>query len=896
MSWRRVFRLPSSRDRLRDELDAELLFHLEGRIEDLMEREGLSRDAAAREAKRRFGDVQSYAKEIRSIDDGMLHRRNRMELRSAILRETRHAFRTLRRTPSFSLIVVLTLGLGLGAATTIFTLLDRVVIRPLPYPDADRMIHLGTMWPKIKAGTEYALSRGQFFYFQQNSRAIAKLGLYSTSSMPIRGDGAHAAERVATVESSASLFDVLGIAPIMGRLFTPEEGRANYPAVALITRGYWERRFGADPAVLGKRIQVGDSTIEIVGVLPASAAVPEYRADIWLPKHLDPAESPQNNHTHQAIGVLAPGVTLEAARADITRLQRRLQEEYPNVYSKAFVERVGFSMNVTMLRDDIVGETVVRTLWVLFGSVAFVLLIAAANVANLFLVRIDARRREMAVRAALGADRAHLAAHYLAESFLITAVAGVLAIGLGYALLQVVLALAPQSLPRLDEVAFDARGIAFCFTGALAFGALFGTLPLLSTKIDIAMLRDGARGLTASRGREIAWRGLVITQVGLAVVLLAGASLMVKSFMQLRQVKPGFDPVGVHTMTLYVPFGRYKNPEDFSAFWRQLGERVEALPGVKRAGFTDALPMDGGWGCDGIGTDAVAGEKVQCMPVVTASPGYFETMGIAIAGERPTWSMNDAHAGPVVVSKSFARRFWGTDKVVGRRVVPFGNSKFPGFPIVGVADDVRAEGLQNAPIEAAYLPLLPRQGSPFWNSSSRLILVIRAPAVDPRALNASVRRIVDEMDSQVPIADASSMEVVVAKSMATTSFAMLLLLISASIALTLSAVGLYGVITYLVGQRRSEIGIRIALGAQVTEVARMVVGQSVRIAVIGAVVGVAGAFVGMRLLQSMLFEVNATDPIVLGGTSLTLILVATLAAAAPARRATKIDPVEAMRS
>lgn len=896
MSWRRVFRLPSSRDRMREELDDELRFHLDGRIEDLMEREGLSRDVAEREAKRRFGDYQTYRQEVRSIDDGMYHRRNRMELRSTISRETRHAFRTLLRTPTFSLIVVLTLGLGLGAATTIFTLLDRVVIRPLPYPNADRMIHIGTMWPKIKVGTEYALSRGQFFYFQKNSRAIAKLGLYSTSTMPVRGDGDHAAERVSTVESSASLFDVLGIAPERGRLFNADEGLANYPRVALITHGYWTRRFGADPAIIGKRLQVGDSTIEIVGVLPASAAVPEYRADVWIPKHLDPAEPPQNNHTHKAIGVLAPGVTLDAARADIKRLQAQMQQEYPNVYSKAFIERVGFSMNVTTLRDSVVGEGVVRTLWVLFGSVAFVLLIAAANVANLFLVRIDGRRREMAVRSALGADRAHLAVHYLTESLLVALAAGALAIGLGYGLLQIVLSLAPQSLPRLAEVAFDARSIAFCLVSALAFGALFGMLPLASNKLDIGLLREGARGLTASRRREIAWRGLVIAQVGLAVVLLAGASLMVKSFLQLREVKPGFDPVGVHTMTLYVPFGRYKKPEDFAAFWQQLAQRVEALPGVKRAGFTDALPMDDGWGCDGIGTDATTGEKVQCMPVITVSPGYFETMGISIAGEAPTWSMTDAHVGPVVVTRAFAKRFWQTDAVVGRHVIPFGNPKFSGYPIVGVADDIRADGLQQPPIEAVFLPLVARADAPFWNSASSLTLVVRAPSVDPRALNTSVRRIVDEMDAQVPIADAQSMEVVVARSMASTSFTMLLLLISAAIALTLSAVGIYGVIAYLVGQRRSELGIRIALGAQGTEVARMVVGQSVRLAVVGVVIGVGGALVGTRLLQSLLFEVKPSDPLVLAGTCVILLLVAMLAAAAPARRATKIDPVEAMRS
>ena len=753
------------------------------------------------------------------------------------------------------------------------------------------------MWPKVKAGEEYALSRGQFFYFQKNSGALEKLGLYSGSTMAVRGDGNHEAERIATIESSASLFDVLGIVPEKGRLFRADEAIAWYPSVAVITHGYWERRFGADPAIIGKRFQVGDSTIEIVGVLPKGAAVPEFKADIWIPKHLDPAEAPQNNHTHKAIGVLKRGVTLEAATADIKRLQQQLQQEYPKVYSPSFIERVGFSMNVTWLRDSVVGAGVVKTLWILFAAVGFVLLIAAANVANLFLVRIDARRREMAVRTALGADRAHLAVHYLTESVLLSLVAAAGAVALGYGLLQLIVALAPQSLPRLDEVAFDARGIAFCVASAIAFGAVFGLLPLMSTKVDIAMIREGARGLTVSRGRDLARRALVVSQVGLAVVLLAGASLMVKSFARLRDVKPGFDPVGVQTMTLVVPYGRYKDAQGYALFWHQLAERVAALPGVKAAGYTNALPMDGGWGCSAILTDAPSengGVKGQCMPLVSVSPGYFEAMGIRVAGATPTWTATEAHQAPVVVAESFANRFWETKNVVGRRVNPYASGNMGYWPVVGVAEDVRADGLQNPPVQIAYLPLLGVNDK--WDAARQLTLVVRAPSVDPRALLTSIRRIVSEMDAQVPIADAQSMEMIVAKSMASTSFTMLLLLISATIAMALSAVGIYGVIAYLVGQRRSEIGIRIALGAQVSEVARMVVGQSVRLAVAGAVIGVAGAFVGMRLLQSLLFEVKPTDPIVLGGTCVTLILIAMLAAAAPARRATKIDPVEAMRS
>lgn len=907
MSWtnggwthlRRVFRLPATSRRLRDELDAELRFHLDGRVEDIMEREGLSRAEAEREAKRRFGDFDDYRRQARSIDDMMLQRRRRMDFFDTIRRETRHAFHTLARSPSFSLIVLVTLALGLGAATTIFTLLDRVVLRPLPYPNADRMVHIGTLWPKVKKGEEYAISKGQFFYFLKNSTSLANLGLYDGDILPIPGDVAHPAERITMLLASRSLFDVLGIHPEQGRLFTAEEAIPQDPRVALITHGYWQRRFGGDPKIVGKRLMIGDSaSLEIIGVLPATAQVPDFKADLWVPNHLNPTDPPQNNHTHRAIGVLKPGVSVEAAGADLQRVQDRMIQEYPNVYGHGFIERVGFSMHVNSMRDQVVGATIVRGLWIIFGAVAFVLLIAAANVANLFLVRIDARRREVAVRTALGAGRSHLAVHYLTESVLLSAVAGVCAIGLGYGLLHVVLAVAPQSLPRLDEVTFDWRSIAFCVTAAVAFGVAFGVLPLASTNLDIAMLREGGRGLTTSRRRDLARRALVITQVALAVVLLSGATLMVESFSRLRNVRPGFDPSGVETMSLALPYTRYQGYAQIESFWRELSRRVEALPGVTHAGATDALPLDGSAGCTVVGTDGGRNttEQSQCLPNIAVSPGYFEAMGIKIAGRTPTWSDVEGREAPIIVSKAFANRFWPGENVIGHRIKPFNSTKFPMFPVVGVAEDVRANGLQAPAIEAVYFPLVPAAGSPGWNLPHGMTFVVRAPQADSRTLIPAIRQIVAQIDAQVPITEIQPMEIVVAKSMAQTSFTMLLLLISAGIALTLSAVGIYGVISYIVAQRRPEIGIRIALGAPIGQVARMVVGQSVTLAAVGVVAGMAAAVVAMRLLQSLLFEVKASDPFALGGTAVMLVIVAIAASFGPARRAAGIDPVEAMRA
>ncbi len=893
---RRVFRVPGGGRRLDREVDDEFRFHLEGRVEELMERDGLSRDDAEREAKRRFGDYAAYRREARAIDDVILHRRNRMELINAVARETRHAARSLGRAPSFSLIAALTLALGLGAATTIFTLLDRVVIRPLPYPNAGRLVHLGTLWPKVKEGEEYMLSKGQYFYFKKNSQVFADIAMYDEGMLVVPGDAAHPAERVPEVDVSASTFRLLGIRPELGRAISEEDERLpnGDPRYALISHGYWLRRFGGDPRVVGKRLMTGDTTsLQIIGVLPAGATIPDVKADVWIREQLNPNDPPINNHTHPAIGLLKPGVAVPAALADIKRVQQRMQEEYPTVYQKAFLERSGFAMNLTSLRDHVVGASIVRGLWLIFGAVAFVLLIAAANVANLFLVRIDARRREVAVRTALGADRTHLAIHYLTESVLLALAAGAAAIAIAASLLHVVLVIAPQALPRLAEVAVDWRGVAFCLGSSLTFGVIFGLLPLGAAALDISSLRDGGRGLTSSKSREMARRGLVLAQVALAVVLLAGAGLMAESFAKLRRVHPGFDPSGVETMSIILPRS-YQTAQEQETFWHSLIVRVGTIPGVLHAGAVDQLPLSGGWGCSGLTVDVTnsLGESGNCMPMGVITPGYLETMGIKFTGTAPTWEALEAHTAPTVVTTAFAKRFWEERSALGHFVKPF--NPVWAFPVVAVTEDIRSNGLQNPPIQEVFLPMLATPAAPNWNAGA-VTLVVKAPSMSTSALVPEIRALLAQVEPKAIVADVQPMELVVAKSMAQTSFTMLLMLIAAAIALALSAVGIYGVIAYVVGQRQAEIGIRIALGAQFGAVTRLVVGQSLAIVAAGVALGVVCALAGTRLLRSLLFDVSPSDPFVLAATAVLLLIVAVLASAGPARRAAKIDPVEAMR-
>ena len=501
------------------------------------------------------------------------------------------------------------------------------------------------------------------------------------------------------------------------------------------------------------------------------------------------------------------------------------------------------------------------------------------------------------MRTALGADRAHLAVHYLAESLLLTAAAAVGAVALAYTLLHVAVAAAPSSLPRLEEVQLSARSIAFCVIVALVTGIVFGMLPLASSGLDIATLREGARGVTSSRVRNIARRGLVISQVALGVVLLAAAGLMLKSFAHLRGVRPGFDPSRVETMSLILPGGRYRSFEQVNAFWHELARRVEALPGVRSTGATTSLPLTGGNGCSLVITDGArhTAEKSACVSTILVTPGYFATMGIRVTGQLPDWSGTESGAGPVVVSRAYADRFWPGENAIGHGLKINREDTLAFFRVIGVADDVRDDGLDKPFTPAVYFPIMPVTGGVLWSPPNYMSFAVRTTGENRAQLIAAIRRIVADLDLQVPVTSIEPMEDIVSKSTAQTSFTMMLLLISASIAVVLSAVGIYGVISYLVSQRRGEIGIRMALGARDVQVGGMVVLQSVSLAAFGAAIGVLAALGGMRALRSLLFDVSPTDPVVLIAVPLMLLVVAAVASFAPAWRAARVEPGAALR-
>jgi putative ABC transport system permease protein len=903
---RKVFRLPLTRARARTSVDEELRFHLEGRTEELMAH-GLGREEAEAEARRRFGDPESYRQATTAIDEQIIQERRRMDLLDSFIRETRQAVRALARSTGFTVTAVLTLALALGAATAIFTLLDTVVLRPLPYPDADRLVELSSPVPKFKGDTLWGLARHEIFFFKQRSRSLEDVGVYQNDRVTVNGTSSdRPAERVPAARVSANVFNVLGIRAALGRALLPDDNRSQPATVLVLGHDYWVRRFGGDPGIVGRSIDISGFPMTVVGVLPRSAQLPDQRVDLWLPAPVFPEQPAYNNHTWTGIARLRPGFTAAESQRELAPLTAELPEHFPQAESREFLERTGFYTQVRPLRDVVVGDVMTRALWILFASVLIVLVIAAANLSNLFLVRIDARRREIALRAALGADRLRILLHTLAESVLIALLAAVFAVALAAAGLELLLMVAPTELPRLAEVRLGMPGVMFALGSAFVVALALGILPSLGTSaLDLSMLREGGRGMTTSRRRHFVRGALVVSQVALSLVLVTAAGLMVHTFRNLRAVRPGFDPVGVLTMTVALPEGQYgsRNGRDLqshertSTFYQQLATRIQGLPGVTAVGFSEKIPLVTGFLCTGVSIEGASADRPRgaCPPTALVSPGFFEAMGIRVEGRALSWAGMNQREGNMVVSRAFAESTWPDETAFGKGI-KYSSFKPPFYRVTGVAADILGDGYDKPPVALVYFPMLPIPDALLWGAPTEMYLVVRTRTGSPLALTSTIRRIATELEPQAAIANAETMESVVAKSMARRTFTMMLLGIAAAMALLLSVVGLYGVISYIVGQRRGEIAIRIALGAQMAQVGRMIVGHSVRLAALGIAVGAVAALVSLRVLRSLLFGVNPTDPALMAGAALLLLLVAAAAGYLPARRAAHVDPSEALRT
>jgi putative ABC transport system permease protein len=887
-------------DRVEDDVDEELLLHVELRAADL-EATGLTPDAAREEALRRFGNMSDYRAQTCAIDESILRERRRMEVMDAIRRETRYSLRSLLHAPVFTVVAIVTLGLGIGAPTAIFTLIDSIVLRPLPYPEPDELVQITHAVPLVQEGQEWGNSVASYFHYADANGSFDEIGAYSRSTFSVSGDGD--AERLDGARVSASLLRVLGARAAHGRLISDDDDLPGVDPVAVISHEIWQSRYAGDVGIVGRTINLNASPVTVIGVLEPGFTLPNHATHFWLPWQLDRAAEAVNSHHVQTYGRLRAGVAPEAAQADLQRLAQNLPELFPGAYGNSWIERSGFSTRVHPLRSVVLGKAaggrvgIDRVLWLLLGAVSLVLLIACANVANLMLVRGEARRREFAMRSALGAERAHLAVHYLTESMLLAAAAAVLGIAIALAGVQLLVASAPATLPRLGDIGMSGNALVFALALALATGLIFGLVPVMRARTNFGELRESGRGMTASRERQLVRNALVVGQVGMALVLLAAGGLMLKSFVNLRNVQSGVDGENVLTFNVTLPFARYEEEEHIFRFQQEFVERVGALAGVQTVSATSSLPLGGGGGCAyTVGEATSAG---GCVPVVIVLPGYFEALGIGVTGRTFTWADLERRADGAVISRALAERLWPGEDPIGRRMISFQDGP-PWFTIIGVADDVLADGLDQPPVQAAYYPTRRPDAEGYWGPHGvrSLGFIVKTSMAQPEQLTGAVRGILRELDSEVPLAQVRTMHDVIMSSdkMARTTFTMMLLGIAAVVALFLSAVGLYGVIAYLVGRRRAEIGVRMALGARMSEVARLVVMQSVRLTALGIVIGIGAALVVTRALTSLVWGVEPSDPVTLLGVSVLLLLVAVLASVVPARRAARTDPAEALRA
>ncbi|HEX9945014.1 MAG TPA: ABC transporter permease [Thermoanaerobaculia bacterium] len=820
---------------------------------------------------------------------------------SSLFSPLRSLAREFRRRPGFLLVAVFTLGVGIGANAAIFSVVNAVLIRPLPYPEPERLVMVWHTAPGLKMD-QFEHSDASYVLYRKNNRVLADLGILWEGSVTMTGG--EAPERVGAAGVTGSVFSLLRVPPALGRPIQEADERPQAEKVAVLSHELWRRRFGGDPRAVGRTLKIDGVATRVVGVMPAGFRFPSAETELWLPMTIDPARLEAGNFNYQAVGRLRPGVTPERAARELSALVWRIPEVYPESrISRGMIESAGLAILVHPLRDDVVGS-LARILWVLLGSVGCILLIACANVANLFLVRAEARQREVAVRTALGATRGEVARLFLGESLALSLVGGVLGLALAAAGVRLLVSLRPEGIPRLEEIGVDGTVLAFTLLLALLAGLLTGGLAALRYGRPelVPALKEGGRGGTAGRARHLARNVLVVIQVALALVLLVTSGLMVKSFWRLRNVDPGFDPRGVLTLRLNLPEAEYRDVFATARFVRQLLERVRAAPGVASAGTITSLPLSGSNSNSGYSFEDFPLAPDQVPPILGTrfvSPGYFDAMGIPLIEGRVFDRIDPARrSNEVVVSQALAERFWPGKSALGKRLT----QGLPGeerqwCTIVGVVGSVRDIGLEEKPYESVYFPVLRPAPGPDERSEwvPRSFSLVVKGRVDPAALVAPVRQAIWSIDPNLPLAQVRPLQEVVARSMARTSFTMLLLVIAAAVALLLGAVGIYGVISYVVSQRTQEIGVRMALGAGRRDISRMVLREGLGITLLGIAIGLAGAIALTRLMLALLFDVSPTDPATFAAVPVLLAAVALLASWMPARRAAAVEPLEAIR-
>jgi putative ABC transport system permease protein len=888
------------RARLDDDLRQEVEAHL-AQVEDEERARGLSADEARHTARLRFGNPLSYREQ--ALDPVVATSLN------DAAKDVIFAARRLQRSPTFAAAAVLTLALAIGANASIFAVVQRVVRNPLPYPESDRLIDLDHGAQRLNLPSGLGMTRGLYYQYLDRARTLDGIALYAVDDLTLTGDGDP--ERIRAARATTTLAAVMRVWPSLGRWFRDEEGLPGASRVAVLSHGVWVRRYGRDPAILGRQVILAGVPTEVIGVMPPSYAFPEPRVDVWLAEPITRSMG-FGIWTFKGVARLRGGVTVADARAELNGLIGDLSRAYPgDANALGNGEQIKLFSTARTLKDMIVGD-VSRGLWILLVAAGLVLMLACANVANLFLVRSEVRQREVAIRVALGAGRFGIARYFFAESVLLSMASGVTGLALAWGAVRLLLTFGPSTLPRLGEIRLDGVTVAYTVVLTLAAALLFGAIPLWRGPASAASLREGGRGNTASRSRHRARHMLMGGQVALALVLLVASALMVRSFQRLRAVDPGFNPASALTFSVDLPDRRYVSRSAAVAAHQAILDRLSTLPGVTAVSASTCLPLAGG--CFG-NTVVVEGRPVApgTVPPIALfraiAGGYFEAMGIRLLRGRVVERSDIGRKEPaVVVNEAFAAVFFPNQNPIGERVASNRAPPRSGeaanlalLTIVGVVSNTPTRALaEPSPPPQLYMPMSIAGGPDFPVSSlvgpnvSVMSYVVRS-TTSMSGLMPSVRRAVDTVDPQLALAQVRTLQDLLDRASAQMAFTMMLLAIAAGVALMLGMIGIYGVMSYVVTQRTGEIGVRLALGAKPAEVSGMIVRQGGLVALAGIAIGLAAALAGSRLIESLLYGVSSRDPGVFATMTLALLAVALLACWLPARRAARLNPIDALR-
>ena len=820
----------------------------------------------------------------------------------SFISELRQILRRLGRVPMFTVITLITLAAGVGANTVVFSVLEGVLLKPLPYPNPDELVGVRHTAPGIQI-KDLNMSPSNYFVYRDQNKTFQDIALYLDDSVSITGVGEP--EKVKALLVTDGTLRLLGVSPMLGRTFAKQDDSPGAPETAVITYGYWRRKFGADVSVIDRNILVNGKSRQIIGVLPQRFHFLDWDDPaVIIPFQFDRNEVKLGDFSYEGLARLKRGVTLEQANADVARMLPIVLGSFPAPpgFSLKIFEDAHIGPNVRPLKRDVVGD-VGSVLWVLMGSIGVVLLIACANVANLLLIHVEGRRQELAVRSALGASRARIASALLLEILILGLLGSAIGLGLAYAALRVLAAIAPSGLPRIREIGIDGPVLLFTLIIALLASILSGSIPIFKyagTRVNTG-IREGGRSLSQSKEQHRMRSGLVIVQVALALVLLICSGLMIRTFSALTNVNPGFvAPTTLQTFRISVGRALASEDEQVVRIQEEICRRLAAIPGVSSVGITSQIPMTGeGW-ADPLFLEDLAYAEGQVPPLRRfkfISPGYLGALGVPlVAGREFTWDDIYKKIPVVMISENVARELWhDPSAALGKRIRS--NTKDRWREIIGVVGNVYDNGVDKPAATSVYWPLMMDRFDGRESFSSRDVeFVLRSPRTNSESFLNEVRQVVWSLNSSLPLAEVHALDFFYRRSLARTRFALIMLGVAGGMALLLGVIGIYGVIGCSVSQRTREIGIRMALGAQQKALVSMFVRHGLTLTAIGVAVGLVSAFAVVRLMSSLLFKVSPVDPVVYGAAAIGLVATALLASYLPSRRASAVDPIEALRA